>query len=383
MTPLNEKEKDCVRNEIRNNPIMTDKEIAVKCNVPLMVVKRIRSRLKTVASKLPEPDRAQIRALLKDGLTPEEISCRHGYPLEHVERIAKRIARYLPNILYRTNENTRQVTRVESSFMQPPNYVKNQVCPLIESNDMRSMEKEIMWTYLVKLKYEKNVSTLVKKLCFHEETLPENPQIGIETPLYPDETCRADMAVGFIEEVPGSSNQIRSNGEWFCIAESKWYDDVHPNPNFPEINQLCQKIEHAILVPKKDGTFPKRVYVTLITPDCFRNPSNANNPIFRREYQHIFKTYKEDKTVLKEALLKYNSEFLLCNTGTLIDRIAALEGLNWITFEELLGGIPNLVDKDILRTPDPFRVTRKTWKEVFAEVELEERFSELIEFCRN
>jgi hypothetical protein len=119
----------------------------------------------------------------------------------------------------------------------------------MESKDMRIMEWEIMWTYLVKLKYEKNVSGLVNKLCCHEETLPENPQIGIETPLYLDETCRADMAVGFIEKVPGTSNQIRSNGEWICIAEAKWYSDVHQDAKFPQINQLSQIIEHAILLP--------------------------------------------------------------------------------------------------------------------------------------
>lgn len=204
MSPLNE--KDCVTNAINNNPTMTDEEITAKYNVALRAIKRIRSGHRKMQNELPELERANVKALLKGGLSPEEISDRHGYPLDKIYRICNRMPPYPPKNVYLNNGKTRATSWGELPLMQPPDYIENQICKIIETKDLKDLEKEIMWAYLIKLKYEKNVSDLVKILCGQEEKLPENPQIGIETRLYPDQNCIADMAVGFIEKVRRTFN---------------------------------------------------------------------------------------------------------------------------------------------------------------------------------
>jgi hypothetical protein len=44
--------------------------------------------------------------------------------------------------------------------------------------------------------------------------------------------------VGYIEPIAGKDAEIGSNGDWICIAESKWFDDIHRNSKYPEIYQL-------------------------------------------------------------------------------------------------------------------------------------------------
>jgi len=107
---------------------------------------------------------------------------------------------------------------------------------------------------------------------------------------------RADLSVGHLEVVNDRDAQIRANGEWINIVESKWYDDIHPNPKYPQILQLSQLIEHALLLHDTSGNFPKRVYVTLLTPQYFKN---KEGPFSERDYQEKFNKYKSDTIVLK------------------------------------------------------------------------------------
>lgn len=262
-----------------------------------------------------------------------------------------------------------------TNIFHPAPYLERQVSPVLENNNMTA---EIVWTYLIARKYESDLPLLVNKLCGHEEDLPNNAKIWLETYLYPTRIrkeegkywrSRADLAIGCIGHVGGKEAQIRADGDWICIAESKWFDDIHPNSRFSNILQFSQLIEHALLLHDKNGKFPERVYVTLITPEYFKD---QKGPFSRRDYWEKYQDYTTDRKLLENDLRLCPLTFLKHDVETLTRRIGALT-LNWVTFENLLG-LPNLVEHHI---PGKYRTTRKTWKQVFGEMNRQDLFVEL------
>lgn len=265
----------------------------------------------------------------------------------------------------------------ESKIFHPLPYVDKQIKRAILKNNLNA---EIVWTYVVARKYENNQHELVEKLCGTAETLPQNSKIWLETYLYPTRIrqeekdfwkSRADLSIGSLELAADRKSQIRSNGDWVCIAESKWFEDIRPKPEFPEILQLSQLIEHALLLHDKHGKFPERVYVTLITPRYFKDRLGKYS---NRNYWNKYRDYTENPELLKKDLSLCPLTFLKYDLETLISRISVLK-LNWVTFEDLLG-LSNLVEDHI---PGKYRTTRDTWKQVFIEMGKEDLFIELNE----
>ena len=265
--------------------------------------------------------------------------------------------------------------KIKSNIYHPAPYLEKQIKPAIKKNNLTA---EVVWTYIVARKYEKDQNKLVEKLCGRSETLPTNSKIWLETYLYPTRIrqeekdfwkSRADLSVGHIELATGRKSQIRSSGSWVCIAESKWFDDIHQNPKFPEISQLSQLIDHALLIHGKKGNFPERVYVTLITPQYFKDRLGRFS---ERNYWNKYQDYKKDIKLLEKDLALCPLSFLKHDLETLINRISVLN-LNWVTFEELLG-LSNLVEDHI---PGKYRTTLDTWKQVFIEMGEEDLFLEL------
>lgn len=264
-----------------------------------------------------------------------------------------------------------QKTRV----FHPAPYVERQIAPVIQAN---GMTKEVVWTYLLAKKYENIHQNLVKKLCEAEETIPENSKICLEAYLHPTRIrqeevkywrSRADLSVGHLELNADREYQIRSNGSWVCICESKWFDDIHQNSQFPEILQLSQLIEHALLIHDNGGKFPERVYVTLITPRYFKE---RQGKFSERKYWKKFNDYTTDMALLEKDLHLCPLPFLKHDLEILISRVDTLK-LNWVTFEDLLG-LSDLVEDHI---PGKYRTTRDTWKQVFKEMGGEDIFIEL------
>jgi len=251
-------------------------------------------------------------------------------------------------------------------IFHPPPYFERQILPAINSNNMTA---EIVWTYLIARKYENDLPALVRLLCGQEEHIPSDAKIWLE--VYPHPTrirrdegmywkTRADLAIGRIEHVGGKQAQIRANGDWICIAESKWFDDIHPNARYPNILQLPQLIEHALLLHDRNGKFPERVYVTLVTPAYFKD---QKSPFSERQYRKKYREYKEATKNLENDLRLCLLRFLKHDVEMLISRIGTLT-LNWITFEDLLG-LPNLVERHV---PGKYRTTFETWDQVFNEM---------------
>ena len=262
------------------------------------------------------------------------------------------------------------------NILHPSPYVERQIKPAIKENNMSA---EAVWSYIVARKFQKDLPQLTFKLCGNDEYLPANAKIWLE--VYLDHSriweeeqkwwrSRADLAIGCIQRIKGKEAQIRVDGDWVCIAESKWFDDIHQNSRFPEIFQLSQLIEHALLLHDKNGKFPDRVYVTLITPLYFKDQLGKFS---KRNYSNKYIDYISDKKLLEKDLRLCPLPFEKFDLDTLIDRINALK-LNWVTFEELLG-LSNLVED---RIPGKYRVTRDTWKQVFREIGTEKLFLELM-----
>lgn len=210
--------------------------------------------------------------------------------------------------------------------------------------------------------------------------------IYLESPLYPSRKqtrrfAKPDLSIGCLNINKGSKRQLKSDGEWICVAESKWFDQLikpdnrnrNGNNNLPHINQLVKLIEHALLLHDKNGIFPKRIYVNLITPRYFKD---NDNHFSKKNYRDIYYNYKNNKDMLLKDLKKCTIEFHnpKHKYKLLEDRVNNLT-LNWITFEELLG-LNNLVSvdnqKNILKT------NRNSWKQVFNEMNRNDLIKELL-----
>ena len=264
----------------------------------------------------------------------------------------------------------------QSDIFHPPPYVERQIAPALKVNDL---SKEVVWTYLVARKYQDNKERLVKKICGVTEKLPESAKIWLEAYLHPtrqrqeEVKCwrsRADLSVGHLELVNNRDSQIRANGEWVSIVESKWYDDIHPNPMYPQILQLSQLIEHALLLHDTAGNFPERVYVTLLTPQYFKN---KEGPFSERNYQEKFEKYTSSALELKSDLKLCPLTFLNHNIDILLGRIDSLI-LRWVTFEELLD-LPQLVSHNV---PGKYKANFRSWKQVFVQGGMESIYGELL-----
>lgn len=263
-----------------------------------------------------------------------------------------------------------------SNIFHPVPYIEKQIAPVLKANDL---SKEVVWTYLVARKYQDNQTDLIKKICGVDEPLPIESKIWLEAYLHPtrkrqeEVKCwrsRADLSVGHLEIVEDRDSQIRANGEWINIVESKWYDDIHPNSKYPEILQLSQLIDHALLLQDTSGNFPKRVYVTLLTPQYFKD---KKGPFSARNYQEKFKKYTSSRTALKIDLKLCPLTFLNHNIEILLERIDSLI-LRWVTFEELLG-LPELVSHKI---PGKYQTNLLSWKQVFNKIDMSNTYEELL-----
>lgn len=176
--------------------------------------------------------------------------------------------------------------------------------------------------------------------------------------------------MGHLEEIKGRENQIQgSGGEWVCIVESKWYDDIQTNTVDDGSNQLLKIIEHALLLHDNKGNFLKSVYVTLVTPKYFME---GLGKFSYRKYPKKYKEYKNEPEKLKKDLALCTFPFLKHDIETLINRADALK-LNWVTFEELLE-LPNLVEH---HRPGKYRVTIDSWKEIFSEMDMDDLYIKL------
>jgi hypothetical protein len=255
---------------------------------------------------------------------------------------------------------------------------------LVRSLRSNKLDNEKVWTYLVAKSYQYKLNELVYRLCGKREKLNQNSDIIIEARLYPTRKRKVeknhwksnpDLAIGCFKKFGKTERQLQSDGDWFCVVESKWFEGLREldlqqydeNNGLPPITQLTKLIDHALLLNDENGKFPDRVYVTLITPKYFKD----NKGLFKRNYQTIFYRY-QNGIELGEDLRRCKMPFLEHNYQTMKMRIKNLV-LRWVTFEELLG-LKNLVVED----NNKLKTDRDSWKQIFSEMGREDLITEFL-----
>ena len=245
-----------------------------------------------------------------------------------------------------------------------------------------------LWTYLVARHYQYRTEELVFKLCKAKESTKDTKSIFLESPLYPTRdfkifnwNSKPDLSVGCFKIFKNTVRQLKSDGDWICVAESKWFDEFleiklgefDRNPNLPAINQFTKLIEHALLLHGKNDNFPKRIYVTLITPKYFKHNFSIKP---EKNYRYIFDNYNRDKALLMEDLKRCTAPFLNSkhNFKILNNRVNNLI-LNWVTFDELLGLKNLVINNNHNNIP---KTNRNSWKQIFRELNRENLIEELL-----
>lgn len=217
---------------------------------------------------------------------------------------------------------------------------------------------EQIWTFLLGAGYAAagadGVSKLSTLLTGGERPVPQpdeksQPRIWTEPlPIPPREregNTNLDMAVGFIrnrEATEGGIELLPGNDSWVCFCEMKWYSDLsHGVTHDPRRNQLARVIENALSF-QTNGTFAKRVFVSLVTPKLF----DPDDSISSRFYQYKFRDY-QDKSVIKmdldasDVLLpKRNATKDWIYPGNITERLEALS-VRWVSFESLFEQMPD------------------------------------------
>jgi len=221
----------------------------------------------------------------------------------------------------------------------------------------RECYDEEVWTFLTAAAYAASgsvdMSGLIRQLVGESlgEAMPDS--VWLEClPLPPrarEGNTNLDLASGSIGERGKTTGGITyahesSKPGTVVFCEMKWYSDLSKDvTGDPHRNQLIRVIENAVTFQDANGTFPESVYVTLVTPEVFRD-----RPLMSRLYAYKYAEYSASDgptAMLRELDACRLSEYAP-TTGwkypereVLEQRLGALK-LNWVTYEELIREAP-------------------------------------------
>lgn len=167
-----------------------------------------------------------------------------------------------------------------------------------------------------------------------------------------------DLALGSIKKRNNTVSGIeldRTNNELnFVFCEAKWKSDLSiAVTNCSIRNQLQRIIENALLFA--GDNFKGKIFITLITPELYKNSYMTN--IHTRFYSYKYKEYKTNlyHSFLKELnlinslnLIPFECSTMKNHMSTIIKNLNKVV-LNWVTFEQLIDGIPNNQSKNYLK----------------------------------
>ena len=164
---------------------------------------------------------------------------------------------------------------------------------------------------------------------------------------------RLDIAFGSITSRQKiGSKQLSKSGiqydhqnedEWICFIEGKFDSELSKRTAHDSSkNQLTRVIENALCFQGK-GYFPKKLYVTMLTPKAYHNNLNKN-------YYKKFKEYKKKPGVIikdiESSQIKQRPSMKDWNYPNLEERIKWLT-LNWISYEDIIRREYNIPDLDL------------------------------------
>jgi hypothetical protein len=116
-----------------------------------------------------------------------------------------------------------------------------------------------------------------------------------------------DMALGRISrrtlgkkenhsETKGNGIEYGGGGGFICFCEMKWYSDISKSVTHDQHrNQLVRVIDNALSFEDKEGGLPERIFVTLVTPEVFKDRKPKS-----RLYAYKFEEYANKKAIFED-----------------------------------------------------------------------------------
>lgn len=233
---------------------------------------------------------------------------------------------------------------------------------------------ETIWTFLLAAVYaasgREGTAALANQLAGRPQACLQGTPLWLEAlPIPPrigEGNSNIDLACGGIRHRAGKEGGIEfapSVGDWAILCEMKWYSDISKDvSNDPHRNQLARVIENAVTF-QSNGVFPSRVFVTLVTPQGFRD-----RPIRSRFYRYKFEEYRDNpNTLLAEWEATSETMPNRNHPNWKYPEIESLESfvnhklhLIWLSFEELFAAAPaNEISKEIQSFANSFNGTKR------------------------
>ncbi|MBP7735465.1 MAG: hypothetical protein KA369_05775 [Spirochaetes bacterium] len=179
----------------------------------------------------------------------------------------------------------------------------------------------------------KNNSFHYNKLWF--KPIPISPRLN-------EGRFHIDLALGNISLRNDIQRLIEldiAENSWVCFCDMKWYSDIsYGIANDIHRNQLARAIEAALSF-QRNGTYVDKIFITLVTPEIFINPTNKS-----RLYQYKFQEYMENSNhiiddIKRSCLAKNDKDYKWFYPEMIEERTEKLS-LHWMSYEYLFNEIP-------------------------------------------
>jgi len=253
----------------------------------------------------------------------------------------------LSNYLQTNSTKIRQ--KIETTNLQWNAFLKR----LEEQEQLKQPDyhDEQVWTFLIMSWYADGSSDRIKKLakiltCNDNLVVGEDDKIWLEAlpipPRMKEGNTNLDMAIGRIARrplgkgdphsaPPGNGIQYAGGKGYVCFCEMKWYSDIDTKVTHDRHrNQLIRVIENALAFRSCDNKFPDQLYVTLVTPQIFKDRDPMS-----RFYAYKFREYTKHRNIMIEEIKACSLKMRYADEGEIVRRLKILK-LNWVTYEDLM-----------------------------------------------
>ncbi len=221
---------------------------------------------------------------------------------------------------------------------------------------------EQLWTFLVACGYAVAEEAGLRSLCRQVTGDPGAPPtpLWLEAlpvpPRHREGNTNLDLACGAIAARPiagkagGLGIRYDPAADHIAFCEMKWYSDISKSVTHDQTrNQLARVIENALTFQGAGCERPSRCTVTLVTPAAFKAEPKS------RLYHYKFDEYSAAPQRLLDEFARSDATMPRRGTGgwrypaDIGARLGALR-LRWITFEGLIGSLPQSPLDGAIRT---------------------------------
>lgn len=231
---------------------------------------------------------------------------------------------------------------------------------------------EVVWTYLVAsvLATTQHRREHLRLLCGEDVVPPDLFEPWFEAqPMPPrggyrgrsERNSKIDLAFGDIKRRGNSDGSgiayARRSGSWVCFVEAKVLSDCSTTVTHdPVRNQLARVIESLLCFQGTDGSYPERLYFTLLTPRHFLKAENRGS----RLYGYKMTEYRDHAALFGdiERCVIPKRHMVGWSHPDLKQRLPSLK-LNWVAYEDIFDREPGLAGLDLVRIAmsDPIPAT--------------------------